>query len=121
ATHDQDLHAGHQPEARYLRGLRQRAHQLAYTLPVPERPVQIPGARPERGTRMEAGGLERLAAPLVVMGEQGGVLVESLGLALLDGTGDGRVDDPALLLELGAERHLLGQRVREGVLRDRIE
>ena len=68
-----------------------------------------------------ARGGECLAGLLPVMREQRGALVEMLGVLLLDRARDRGVHLAAALLELAAERHLLRQRMLEGVLGHRVE
>src|SRR5262249_62193171 len=76
---------------------------------------------PVGGTGVPGGGGEGLARVLTVMREQGRLLVELLGARRLDRTGDGSVDALAPLAELRAVRHLLRQRMLEGVFGLRIE
>ena len=79
------------------------------------------GARPDRGARVPARRLERLAGGLPVLRQERRALVEPLGVVLGDRPRDRRVDRGAALAELRAVGHLLGQRVLEGVERLGIE
>ena len=76
---------------------------------------------PLRRARVPARRLERLAGLLPVVRQQGRLLVERVGVMLLDGLRHRGVGAPPPLPELGAERHLLGQRMGERVLGDGIE
>ena len=81
------------------------------------------GLRPGETARapVPAGGDERIASLLPMMRQQRGELVEMGGLLLLDRPRGGRMHLASPLAELAAERHLLRQRMLEGVLGHRIE
>ena len=70
---------------------------------------------------MPGGRAQRLAGLLPVVRQEGGLLVELRRVDRLDGARHRCVDLPPALAELRAVRHLLGQRMLEGIHGVRIE
>jgi hypothetical protein len=120
-AHVQDLRAGGEPECGGLAVARQLAKQGAHPRPVVHRRSHVRRTHPVRRTPVPASGRERLAGLVVVVGQQRGAFFEMVGVVDLGGPSHRGVHGPAPLFELAPERHLLGERVLEGVLDDRID
>ena len=81
----------------------------------------IPRADPLSRPAVPVDGHQRLVGPFPVLRQQRGVLIEPVSVEPFDGAGHRRMDRLAALAELRAVRHLLGQRMLEGVLRLRVK
>ena len=120
-AHAQKLRAGGDAERGGLAVVRKLAQERAHPPPVVRRGGEVGAPHPLGRAPVPARGAERLAGLLPVMRQQRGALVEMLGVLPLDRARHRGVHLAAPLAELAAERHLLRQRMLEGVLGHRVE
>jgi len=99
-----------------FRLVEERRSEGAHSFEVFERPHYVAPPQPLGGPPMPARRCERLARLLPVMGEEGGLLVELLGVGRRERARHRRMRATPALLHVRAEGHLLRQRVLEGVL-----
>jgi hypothetical protein len=107
------------PELQGFRGMRERSQQAAHVLPMSRPLGGVGDAGPLGRALVPERGLPGLAGLLAVMRQQRCLLIQFLGIDLGGRPCDRRMHARPPFPQQGVVRHLLRQRVLEGVLGDR--